>query len=215
MIEHNRLNFIEGLGNNCELGFVLRKMGHERGFYFRSVAARTASVSQIIEQDFDGAYQFDNLLPHPGDMVMDTAFGAAYHGRMPSRDVSGELSFSDDDAARRATHAQDCGKIKHLVSRFRQNLSCSGMVYVVKDPSAKPSQIDNLFKLISERRTNPNFTFLEMHELPVRAGEVDIVSPNRAVGYLSFIAPFNKTDQGDQESWVSVLDRVVPKIDAP
>jgi hypothetical protein len=66
---------VEPLGDNCELGFVMRKHGYEGGSFFRWVAVQREGVKSLIESDFQFAFQFENLKAHPGNMVMDTPLG--------------------------------------------------------------------------------------------------------------------------------------------
>jgi hypothetical protein len=70
---------LEGLGDNCELGFVLRRMGFEGGMLFRWASIRPESLLATLRGDFAGMYDFDNLVPQNPKMVRDLHYGTSWH----------------------------------------------------------------------------------------------------------------------------------------
>jgi hypothetical protein len=60
---------IESLGDNCELGFVLRHLGVEAGSLFRWAAMKPEQLLMKLRADFDGMYEFANLSPLRPAMV--------------------------------------------------------------------------------------------------------------------------------------------------
>ena len=56
------LSRIESLGDNCELGFVLRRLGSEEGMLFRWASMQPESLLATLRADFERFYEFDDLI---------------------------------------------------------------------------------------------------------------------------------------------------------
>jgi hypothetical protein len=72
---------LEGLGDNCELGFVLRRLGFEDGMLFRWASIRPESLLATLRGDCADLYEFGNLVPQNAKMVRDLHYGTSWHTR--------------------------------------------------------------------------------------------------------------------------------------
>jgi hypothetical protein len=199
---------VEPLGDNCELGFVMRKLGYEGGSFFRWVAVHREGVKSLIENDFQLAFQFESLKAHPGNMVMDTAFGAAYHTDMHSVPDNDKLVFIDDEATLREKHSNELKKVRYLADRFRSNLGVDGILYVTKSSGVTNERdFDKLFECLQGCRQGGHFDLLQVliSPSPELVGTVARTGKNRLVGYVGYFAPFNKTYDSDLTAWMSIL----------
>src|SRR4051812_28696253 len=87
------LRRLEGLGDNCELGFVLRRLGFEDGMLFRWASVKPECLLATLRGDFQSLYEFENLVPQNPRMVWDLQYGASWHSRMHSSVDEGVLTF--------------------------------------------------------------------------------------------------------------------------
>jgi hypothetical protein len=78
-IKLSELARLEALGDNCEFGFLLRRLGFEDGMLFRWASIRPQCLLATLRNDFVDLYQFDNLVPAQVGMVRDLHYGIAWH----------------------------------------------------------------------------------------------------------------------------------------
>jgi hypothetical protein len=208
MLTREMLDLVESIGNNCELGFVLRKNKHEGGSVFRWVAVDPERAIQLIQDDFAGMFLFENLVPNPGGMVLDTRSNAAFHSKMKSISIGGKLEFIANEEERRNLYEVERQKFEYLVKKFHDRLQVPEVVYVIKRPRAiSPEILRTLDQHLSSLRNGCPFKILhvEVADAEHPAGSFHHVEANIYRGYLRKFAPFNKTSDADYESWGAVL----------
>ncbi|MBM6582747.1 hypothetical protein ILT44_21305 [Microvirga sp. BT689] len=197
---------LESLGDNCELGFVLRRLGYEKGGFFRWVSSTPQKVAQLIKSDFHNTYRFENLRPRNQKMVEDTSSGISYHSDMHSRLENGSWQFIADEQSRRAIHGKEIEKLSFLLERFRERLKAKNTLFIVKRNNGIPR--DAIEDLVSALRTHNRSCQLLEIKLSTEVtppGRVTRVSDNLQVGYISRFAPYDKSDQMEFDQWISVI----------
>jgi len=207
MFAQESLNRFESLGDNCELGLVLRALGNENGGFFRWTLCPLESLVKLISDDFANVYRFENLVPHSPIMVRDEAYGLAFHSHMKSTDQDGVLSYLETDEGRRATYQAELPKVEHLIGKFRNRLLSRGTIFVVKKnyvPSAE-GVITELVELLAERSGHRDFQVLWVRSNNDKAGLVEQKTANLLLGYLSRFAPYIGAHQFESEEWRSLL----------
>ena len=69
---------------------------------------------------------------------------------------------------------------------------------------------------IYRRATSPRFLLLEVQADPARAGQVELLDRNRMRGYISRLAPYTHSEEGDDAGWTSILAQALAhNADAP
>jgi len=199
---------LESLGDNCELGFVLRRLGYEKGGFFRWASSTPQKVAQLLKSDFHNTYKFEYLRPRNQKMVEDTSSGISYHSDMHSRFENDSWQFIDDEQSRRAIHAKEIEKLSYLLERFRERLISGNTLFIVKRNNGIPKNA--IEDLVSALRTHNRFNQLLEIKLSTETtppGRVTRVSDNLQVGYISRFAPYDKSDQMEFDQWLSVIRR--------
>ena len=208
MLTKELLDLVESVGNNCELGFVLRKNKHEGGSVFRWVAVAPEKAIQLIQDDVKDVFLFENLVPNPGGMVLDHHSNAAFHSKMKSQRINGKLEFIANEEERCKLYEVERQKFEYLVKKFHDRLKIPGVVYVVKSPhNITPELLRTLDQLLAGLRKGCPFKILhlELADAEHPAGSFHHVEMNVYRGYLRKFAPFNRTQDADYESWEAVL----------
>jgi hypothetical protein len=201
---------LEGLGDNCELGFVLRGMGFEAGMLFRWASIRPESLLATLRGDFEDLYEFDNLVPQNPKMVRDLHYGTAWHTQMYSSLQAGTLTFNADQQHRRAIHIREAAKLSYLVGKLREKFNHPNPVFVIKANSGiSEDLLEAIHYQIYRRATSPSFLLLEVQDDVARAGTVDLVDRNRMRGYVTHFAPYDRADEGDDQNWIAVLTQAL------
>jgi hypothetical protein len=201
---------LEGLGDNCELGFVLRRMGFEAGMLLRWASIRPESLLATLRGDFADLYEFDNLVPQNSKMVRDLHYGTSWHTQMYSSLRAGTLTFDSDEEQRRAIHAREVVKLSYLVEKLRAKFTHPNPVFVIKANAGIPEDLlEAIHYQIYRRATSPRFLLLEVQDNPMRAGAVDLLDRNLMRGYVTRFASYDRADEGDDRNWIAVLTQAL------
>lgn len=197
---------LEGFGDNCEFGFVLRRLGFEDGMLFRWASIRPESLLATLRGDFEHIYEFDNIVPQQAKMVRDLHYGTAWHTQMYSSRREGTLTFEADTERRRLIHASEASKLAYLVAKLRKKFIHPNPVFVVKANIGIPEQVlEAIHYQIYRRATSPRFLLLEVQDDAIRAGTVELLDRNRMRGYVSRFASYEQSEDADDASWIAVL----------
>ena len=201
---------LEGLGDNCEFGFLLRRLGFEDGMLFRWAAIRPESLLATLRGDFEQIYEFDNLVPQQAMMVRDLHYGTAWHTQMYSSHREGTLTFDADTEHRHAMHAREASKLAYLEAKLRRKFTHPNPVFVIKANSGISEQVlESIQYQIYRRATSPRFLLLEVRDDATRAGSVELLDRNRMRGYVSRLAPYERSEDADDAGWVAVLTQAL------
>lgn len=197
---------LEGLGDNCELGFVLRRLGFEDGMLFRWASIRPESLLATLRGDCAELYEFGNLVPQNAKMVRDLHYGTSWHTQMYSSLRGGTLVFNADEATRRSIHRREASKLGYLLEKLRTKFNHPNPVFVIKANSGIPEDLlKAIHYQIYRRATSQRFVLLEVREDVRRAGTVELLDRNRMRGYVARFASYDKSDDGDDVNWIAVL----------
>ncbi|MDR3531687.1 MAG: hypothetical protein P4L90_14195, partial [Rhodopila sp.] len=197
---------LEGFGDNCEFGFVLRRLGFEDGMLFRWASIRPESLLATLRGDFAQIYEFDNLVPQNSKMVRDLHYGTAWHTQMYSSLRAGTLTFDASEERRHAIHAKEASKLAYLIEKLRTKFNHPNPVFVIKANSGIPEDVlEAIHYQIYRRATSPRFLLLEVQANAKRAGSVELLDRNRMRGYVTQFAPYDRSDEGDDANWIAVL----------
>jgi hypothetical protein len=209
---------IESLGDNCELGFVLRHLGVEAGSLFRWAAMKPEQLLMKLRADFDGMYEFANLSPLRPAMVLDARYGIGWHTEMRSEPVQGRLRFRDDEESRRAIYLKEARKIRYLISKFVARTRMGGVLFVIKSNAGiAESTVDSILTEMRRISGGQATAILEMRSTDdvAQIGSVDWTRDGVLRGFTSRFAPYEKANEADMAAWRSVLERALVLYPCP
>ncbi len=209
---------IESLGDNCELGFVMRRLGHDSGSLFRWASMKPQSLLAMLRADLAGFYRFEDLSPLRAAMVCDDAYGIGWHSDMRGHAVGGRMAFVDDRQTRLAIHLREQRKLRYLVAKFRARASLGGMLFVIKsNPGIEPELIDAVFEQLTRLAGGAAFTLLEVQAAPEpdRIGQVERRRDGLLRGYVSGFAGYETADKMDFSAWSAVLHNALSMESCP
>lgn len=210
-----QLSRLEGFGDNCELGFVLRRFGFEDGMLFRWASIPPENLLATLRGDFEAMYAFDQLVPQNSKMVRDLRYGASWHTQMSSSRRAGILTFDADGERRQAIHAREAFKFAYLVEKLRRKFMHPNPVFVIKaNAGIADDVLEAIHYQIYRRATSSRFLLLDVREDTGRAGRVELLDRNRMRGYVSRFAPYERSYDGDDAGWLAVLAVALAHYDA-
>jgi hypothetical protein len=202
----NDLARIESLGDNCELGFVLRRLGWEDGSLLRWASISPESLLATLRGDFEHIYEYENLTPLRLTMVQDARYGTAWHTEMTASVSGGALVFNHDETIRRGIHAKEQDKRAHLVAKLRKKFAHPNPLFVIKARTGlNPEVLEGIHYQLYRRVRSPRFTLLEICADEARSGQMTVVDRNHLRGWVRRFASYEKANDGDDASWHSVL----------
>jgi hypothetical protein len=209
---------IESLGDNCELGFVLRNLGCEAGSLFRWASIKPEQLLSQLRAKFEGMYEFPNLQPLRNDMVVDTAYGVGWHSNMKSNMVEGQRRFLLDEGKRQKIYNAELRKIRYLRAKFVARAQLGGLIFVIKaNDGINNENIEGIFEALSDLAAGARFALLEVQASsnPTLIGTVVQRHPGLLRGYVSRFASYDEANIVDMDAWTSVLDAALRLFACP
>ncbi len=206
---------IESLGDNCELGFVLRRLGHEGGSLFRWTAIKPPQLLAMLRDGLEDFYRFDDLEPLRTSMVLDRRYGVGWHSEMRCRPEGHRMAFVHDEALRRKTHLRETRKLRYLTSKFLARVRLGGLLHVVKcNAGIDPAAIEGIHARLRDLAGDAPFALLEVRasDDPALAGTVTERAPGLLRGFVPGFAPYDAADTGDFACWTAILDRALEMV---
>jgi hypothetical protein len=201
---------LEGLGDNCEFGFFLRRLGFDDGMLFRWALMKPESLLATLRGDFAHLYDFENLVPVRRGMVRDLHYGTAWHTQMYSTLRDGTFAFNDQAEMRRLMHGKEAAKLAYLLEKLRRKFDHPNPVFVIKANKGIPEQIlEAIHYQIYRRATSPRLLLLEVRADAGRAGRVERLDRNLMRGYVSRFAPYERPEDADDASWLSIITQAL------
>lgn len=189
----------ESLGDNCEFGFVLRALGNEAGGLLRWAVTGIRPLIRLLETDFAGFYQFENLRPlEAHNMVEDQATGLSFHTQM----LCAAERFEQDEAERRAIHREELAKYDYMIGKLRARLADPATIFVIA--SHWGTDAEAVAALHGQLRRWGRAHLLQVVEGPA-APRISIRQDGWMVGTLDRYAPWGNADQLSLECWKRLM----------
>jgi hypothetical protein len=199
----------ESLGDNCEFGFVCRKLGVEEGSLFRWASMKPPALLALLFNDFRHIYDFERLAPLRANMVHEGIYGIGWQSKIRSSMQQGVWSFAEREALRRSIHAEEERKIRYLVEKFRERIAHGGVIYVIKENAGTAAPvIDAIHHQLSQLAAGAPFWLLHVmaDETGAKAGQVEDLGHGRLRGHVRRFAPYDKADDLELDDWKRVIE---------
>ncbi|KMK63961.1 hypothetical protein [Puniceibacterium sp. IMCC21224] len=186
----------ESLGDNCELGFVLKR--HQIGYssLLRWSITSIPVLCDLLRTDFAGLYAFDNLEPCAPKMLLDRGTGVKFHS-----DMVRDRKFV---ANHRAVYDQEINKVMHLRLRLQTKLRDPNAIVIYKDKHTPPqSAVQDLADLVSARGgANLLYVTKEGDQAP---GSVVRKGPHLYYGRIDRFAEYATVQDSSADVWDAIL----------
>ena len=215
LLEDLRCNF-EPLGANCELGFLMGRLGIERSSLFRWLFTPLAGLELVLNDKLQNFFSEPQAVTDPvmaSDMVVDRRTGIFFH----AGELRKALEQADDQGvALEQIHDSDVfrdqlGKYRYLVEKFLASVSNPETLHVFSDFHEELTDAAML-RIHSGLRSMGKPTGATL--LFVRAcGPTDALNDVRSLGdgiqlaTIRRLAPGEHADRIDLEAWTEVLGR--------
>jgi hypothetical protein len=194
----------ESIGDNCEFGFVQRKLGLEVGQLLRWAFIPTESLLAALRNEFNALYEFEKLIPAAHDMVWDQTYHISFHSHMRSEVLDGKLQFKLSEEEREKIHKEEIRKIMYLRHKFYNNMRAGGQFYVIKKNAGLSMEIcSEIYKIIASVGENRLLAVVTA-ETPEQIGTVAPHADGFTIGYIDRLAPYNQADDVSLETWIKL-----------
>jgi hypothetical protein len=208
---HDVARQFESLGDNCELGMLQRAWGVEYSNLFRwAFSESVPELLTLLRNRCAGLYDFENLEPYGGgEMVLDRAYGIAFHSDMRSAYKRGAWTFLADEDSRLDLYSNEYQKMTHLIVSTRRKLAEGRKIFVYKRNDG-----------VTEAEA------LELHGALQPYGPVELLVVNLAsgadlpgtarqlrpglfLGFLDRFAAYSNAGDASVEAWFKLLVAVL------
>jgi hypothetical protein len=197
------------LGDNCEAGLQLRRIGYEESSLFRFARYFSfQTLLNLIDKDFAELFLQENLVPMSDDMVKDKKYNIGFHSKLCScLNEFGDRAFEENDDFTKI-YQHEYSKIKYLIYKWNSLVNSSKKVlYILKSSYFKIKHHDliELSRLLSSKYPRHNFEILalelEQYQEQQKDWQIDRVTQR----FVSQFAPYEKAKFADSQLWDSVF----------
>lgn len=204
----NHIERFENLGDNCEFAFYLRSSGVDEGSLFRWTLVKNHwSLLKLIQSDFKGLFELENLQPSWHDMVLDTKYDLCFHTKMYSENQNGKWSWNQNKKELNDIFIEEKNKISYLVSKFKSSLSNKDKIFVIKNNANNLDQLSiDLAKEISKHGDAKILHVKsDMIDYTNNKEKIERLSSNLYLTYIDKFAAYNKADDVSKNGWDNVI----------
>ena len=185
----------ESIGDNCEFGFVQRKLGSEsEKRLLRWAFTPVDSLIAALGAEFDGLYEFENLKPASANMVCDERYNISFHSKIRSTFNDGKWTFVTPEDERKQIHGEEFQKLSYFRDKFLTATKSGGNKYVLKtNKGVRAEQINDVNRLIKDFGDNELLVVLPSQSND-DVGKVVLHESGAKIGYIDRFAPYNRAD---------------------
>ena len=215
LLEDLRCNF-EPLGANCELGFLMGRLGIDRSSLFRWLFTPLAGLELVLSEKLQNFFSDPQAVTDPvmaSDMVVDRRTGIFFHaGELrKALEQAGEKNLDREPIRDSDVFRDQLGKYRYLVEKFLASVSNPATLHVFSDfhQELTDAAMLRIHAGLRSMGKPPGATLLF-----VRAcGPNDAVNDVRSLGdgiqlaTIRRLAPGEHADRIDLEAWIEVLGR--------
>lgn len=193
----------EPLGTNCEFGFVLQHLGNGTPSLMRWTAIQIDSLCQMLDADFENAFEEDEARPHGADMIMMKRFNWAFHSALKSRD--GE--FVLEPVKVKKLFRIERARVLASIEVFRQRLRGGKVVCVFSADGVSDDQVLSLRRSIDRFSNNFDNALLVVSGATDGqvAGKTNFLERRTWRGLVDRLAPWDRSNDADYSNWTKLL----------
>lgn len=201
-----KFDYFISLGFNCETGLMFRRMGYDESSLFRYTLVGFESMVALIENKFEGLFEYENLFPVDKRMIVDQNKAIYFHTKMLS-DVSDATNkyFIHSKEERYAIYREEKSKIDYFIQKWMNQIgSDSRILYFLK--SEEPltgTQIDRLREALQNlgHQSDVEIVLLVKKEWNYSCSKQGVY-----VRELEFFPPIAQADASDIEGWKNIFN---------
>lgn len=211
----NHIDRFENLGDNCEFAFYLRFSGVDEGNLFRWTLVKNYwSLLNLIQSDFQGLFELENLRPSWHDMVLDTKYDMCFHTKMYSENKNGKWLWNQDNEELNDIFLEEKNKISYLVSKFKSSLNNKNRIFVIKNNANDLDDFTiHLSKEIS-KHGDAKILYVKSDGMNYANNKekIERVANNLYLTYIDKFAEYNKADNLSKNGWDNVIRNALLKM---
>ncbi|MDU7837699.1 MAG: hypothetical protein E7J63_05190 [Pantoea sp.] len=211
----NHIDRFENLGDNCEFAFYLRFSGVDEGSLFRWTLVKNYwSLLNLIQSDFQGLFELENLRPSWHDMVLDTKYDMCFHTKMYSENKNGKWLWNQDNEELNDIFLEEKNKISYLVSKFKSSLNNKNRIFVIKNNANDLDDFTiHLSKEIS-KHGDAKILYVKSDGMNYANNKekIERVANNLYLTYIDKFAEYNKADNLSKNGWDNVIRNALLKM---
>lgn len=211
----NHIDRFENLGDNCEFAFYLRFSGVDEASLFRWTLVKNYwSLLNLIQSDFQGLFELENLRPSWHDMVLDTKYDMCFHTKMYSENINGKWLWNQDNEELNDIFLEEKNKISYLVSKFKSSLTNKNRIFVIKNNANDLDDFTiHLSKEIS-KHGDAKILYVKSDGMNYANNKekTERVANNLYLTYIDKFAEYNKADNLSKNGWDNVIRNALLKM---
>lgn len=196
-------DFYTSVGENCEVAFQIRRiLGFDDSSFFSWNITTTSAFNALIDGQFSGIMETDNLRFHSGSLIRDSKYDYMFHSDFECVESTIFENYENNLNSNR-------DKARYLIGKLRENASSDGKILYIHKyssllddgvcSSARFKAEGMLERLMRLHGGRGNFDLLFVQDAAV--SEDDWGVPNLKNRYLARLAPFADATDGHVLSW--------------
>ena len=215
LLDDLRCHF-EPLGANCELGFLMERLGIHRSSLFRWLFTPLSGLELVLKDGLQNFFSEPVAVTDPvmaSDMVMDQRTGIFFHAGELRQQI--EQSYGNHVACEKLQDSDafldQKGKYLYLVEKFIASVSHASTLHVFSDFHNELTEASMLRVSQSLREMGKpqcsTVLFIKAWNGDEPVNSVRSLGDGIQVAAIRRFAPGEHADRIDLEAWISVLSR--------
>jgi len=203
----------ESIGPNCEFGFVQRQAGVRiSSLLCWAMVTNPIKLVQLISSDFQNIFEYDNIYPFHGTMIIDIFSEIAWHTEMRSKmidDSAGwgmkNLEFITSEDDRQTIYVNERSKAMYLRDKVNASLRRGDRIFVCTN-AIQNITVDSVKKISSsiQGKGPGHLLFVRQADEENPSGSVRILADGLMEARIARFAPGDRAFDVDFENWTTV-----------
>lgn len=199
------LSYFESLGDNCELGFVQKRLGVTASSLLRFCATPVDQLRLGLANNFmgiddpNGVTVVENGPDHAREyQIVIPRYGLHYH----------TLTFTHE-AARKAVHDRELSKLFYKHAKFLEGLSQGDRIYVLKQNAPlSPATVWTIWFLLQKWGAN-TLLWVRQASTDEKPGVVRVIAPGLLEATVQGFADYTDATLGNDQAWIALCKKAI------
>ena len=191
---------IISLGDNCEVGGNLKRVGLFDSSLLRNARSVLPDLLVLIENDF--ANVFSDVVAGSGGLVKCVKYNISWHSGIKFQDQ--EIVWTENN---KAVYEIEKSKLDYLTNKLKNQLNSENeLLFIHKSPTITTAEIDLFIGKLKILKPELNFRLLVVTDKVI--GESDF--SNVFVEKVRYLAPYHEAiKSSDFFNWIKILRKYV------
>ena len=191
---------IISLGDNCEVGGNLKRMGIFDSSLLRNARSVLPDLLVLIENDFTNV--FSDVVADSGGLVRCVKYNISWHSGIKFQDQA--IVWTEEN---KAVYESEKSKLDYLTNKLKSQLNSENeLLFIHKSPTITTPEIDLFVDNLKNLKPELNFRLLVVTDKVIDESSFS----NVFIEKVKYLAPYHEAiKSSDFFNWIKILKKYV------